>query len=946
MTLGMIESADELVAVISCNTDVFDSSTVKRFVTCFENLLRSIAENPDRQISQFAVLSEAERSQVVEEWNQTAVSFPARGVHQLFEEQVERRPEATAVVFEDQRLSYSELNAKANQLAHYLRELGVGPEVLVGICVERSVEMIVGALGVLKAGGAYVPILPTYPQDRINYILADAGVSILLTQRDLFVGAALRGRPSELTTAVAGMGRPRRAAPTNRSTTLVYLDCDWSEIAERSSENLRTGVTLDNLAYAIYTSGSTGRPKGVLIHHRGLTNFALAEPEAFDLSENSRVLQFTSFTFDVSALEIYKTFLNGGTLVLARSEALMPVAPLLKTLRDNRITMLSMPPSALAILPTDDLPDLRTVISAGEACSAELAAAWGSDGRCFVNGYGPTEITVIATYSWPLDGSSKPAIGRPVANAQTYVLDANLNPVPIGVIGELYVGGAGVARGYLGRPDLTAERFIPDPFSNDPGSRLYRTGDLACFKEDGQIDYRGRIDQQVKVRGFRIELEEIECVLGQHPDVRDTVVLLREDVPGDKRLVAYIVTDTTHDVGEWRRWLSRTLPDYMLPAAFVTLEAFPLTTSGKIDRAALPAPDASRPSQDEAYVAPRDQLEQILVELWQPVLGLDELGVNDNFFEVGGDSIKGAILINRLQQLVGEYVYVVAIFDAPTVAQLADYLRQHYPTAVTRICDGVDVDAGESVAREWSPLVEIQRGNSERPLFFVHPIGGNIFCYVDLARELGSEQSFYGLQSFGLAGDETPLNDVSEMAARYLDAIRRVQPEGPYMLGGWSFGGLVAYEMAQQLQRAGQEVGLLALIDTHPGTVLEIELDDEALLRQFKSDMNAMNGSEGAGLDSDHLNRLFQVFRGNAHATVHYEPQPYEGRITYFRASDRLSEYPIDPIDEWRNLAGDGVEVHVAPGNHYTMLKEPAVLVLADWLKVCLNLGLKKAQTM
>jgi amino acid adenylation domain-containing protein len=723
--------------------------------------------------------------------------------------------------------------------------------------------------------------------------------------------------------------------------TVVCLDGDWADIENLPDQNLETEVALDNLAYAIYTSGSTGRPKGVLIHHRGLTNFALAEPDAFNLSEHSRVLQFTSFTFDVSALEIFKTFLNGATLVLARAEALMPVAPLLKTLRDHRITMLSMPPSALAILPSNDLPDLRTVISAGEACSTELAAAWGSDGRRFVNGYGPTEITVIATYSWPLDGSSRPPIGRPIANAQTYVLDANLQPVPIGVIGELYVGGAGVARGYLGRPDLTAERFIPDPFPNEPGKRLYRTGDLACFKEDGQIDYRGRIDHQVKVRGFRIELEEIECVLGQHPDVRDTVVLAREDVPGDKRLVAYIVTDGTHDVGEWRRWLSRSLPDYMLPAAFVTLEAFPLTTSGKIDRAALPAPDASRPSQDKAYVAPRDQLEQILVDLWRPVLGLNELGVNDNFFEAGGDSIKGAILINRLQQLVGEYVYVVAIFDAPTVAQLADYLRRHYPTAVNRIYGGLDVVSGESGIREWSPLVEIQRGNSKSPLFFVHPIGGNVFCYVDLARELGPEQSFYGLQSFGLAGDATPLNDVSEMAVRYLDAMRRVQPEGPYMLGGWSFGGLVAYEMAQLLQRAGQEVGLLGLIDTHTRAALEIEIDDEALLRQFKSDMNAMNGSEGAGLDSDHLNRLFHVFRANAQATVRYEPQPYEGRITYFRASDRLSEYAIDPIDDWRNLAGDGVEVHVAPGNHYTMLKEPAVLVLADWLKLCLKLTQK-----
>jgi amino acid adenylation domain-containing protein len=771
--------------------------------------------------------------------------------------------------------------------------------------------MIVGLLGVLKAGGAFVPILPSYPQERIEYMLADAGVSILLTQ-----------------SRIGPMGH---VGP-------IYLD-NWREIEPMSDENLDTDVSLENIAYAIYTSGSTGKPKGVLIRHGGVTNFALGNPEMFELNESSRVLQFTSFTFDVSILEIFKTFLNGATLVMATRESLMPVTPLLNTLREQRITMLSGPPSVLAILPTDDLPDLRTVVSAGEACSAELAAAWARNGYRFVNGYGPTEITVIATYAGPLDGTVKPPIGRPVANAQCYVLDANLQPVPIGVIGELYVGGAGVARGYLGRPELTAERFIPDPFSKEPGKRMYRTGDLACFQEDGQIDYRGRIDQQVKVRGFRIELEEIESVLGQHPDVRDTVVLAREDVPGDKRLVAYIVTDTKHEVGEWRTWLSRTLPDYMLPAAYITLEAFPLTTSGKIDRAALPAPDASRPDQDQAYVAPRDQLEQFLIDLWQPVLGLNEVGVNDNFFDVGGDSIKGAILINRLQQLLGEYVYVVAIFDAPTVAQLAAYLRRHYPTAVNRLC-GLNVDESVTVTRAWTPLVQLQRGDGRQPLFFVHPIGGNVFCYADFARELGAEEPFYALQSFGLAAGDEPLTDVREMAARYLDALRGVQPEGPYKLGGWSFGGLVAYEMAQQLTRAGQEVGLLAMIDTHTPAVvgLEVEANDEALLSQFQSDMAAMHGGERTDLESDQLDYLFQIFRANVHATLSYELQPYPGRITFFRASDRLNEVPVDPLDDWRSLAGDGVEVHVVPGNHYTMLKEPAVSILAE------KIGHKKAQ--
>ncbi len=936
LTLGVVESNEELAAVLRYNKDLFNSSSIKRFLSCFETLLEDIADNPDRRISQLRLLNPAERSQLIEQWNQTALSFPARCAHHLFADQVEQRPEATALVFDDRQLSYRELNTRANQLAHYLRGLGVGAEVLVGICVQRSVEMIVSVLGILKAGGAFVPIDPEYPEERIAYMLADSGLSILLTHEHL------RGK-----------------VPAREGLTIVWLDTDGPAIEKQSDQNPQTVVTLDNLAYTIYTSGSTGRPKGVALLHRGLTNLSLAQAKAFSVSVNSRVLQFASFSFDAAVSEIFKTLVSGATLCLATAKSLMPVTPLVNLLREQRITILTLPPSVLAVLPNTDLPDLRTVITAGEACSAEIAARWSGNGRQFLNAYGPTEITVCATVSEPLDGSCKPPIGRPIANTEVYVLDSRLEPVPAGVVGELYIGGVGLARGYSGRPGLTAERFVPHPFSQQGGMRLYRTGDLACFREDGQLEYRGRTDQQVKVRGFRIELEEIETVLAQHPDVREVVVLAREDAQGDKRLVAYVVSvanvspgespGASPDAHEWRAWLSRKLPDYMLPSAFVSMDTFPLTRNGKIDRASLPAPDTSRSSLQRAYVAPRDQLEQLLVDLWQRVLGLNELSVHDNFFEVGGDSIKGAILINRLQQLLGEYIYVVAILDAPTVAQLANYLRQHYLTAVNRI-HPLSRTAVETKRLEWSPLVELQHGEGRRPLFFVHPVGGNVFCYADLAHHLGAEQSFYGLQSFGLAEGQTPLAEISEMAGRYLEAVVRAQPEGPYLLGGWSMGGIIAFEMAQQLQSAGQEVALLALLDTHTPAVLgqtlkiqDFKVDDEELWLQFKSDMSALYGLEGPGFDPDELNRLYQVFRMNVHAMMRYQPQHYPGRIMFFRANSRLVDIPLDPIDDWRALAADGVEVHVTPGDHYTMLKEPSVLVLAEWLKVCLNLACTKS---
>ncbi len=676
MTLTMAVGEDHIGGALVYNIDLFDAATIQRMVGQFELVLEGITAYPDQPLSELPLLTMAEQ-QMLANWNDTKSDYPQQCLNDLFQGQVGRTPEAVAVAFNEERLSYEELNRRSNQLAHHLRSIGVGPEVLVGILLERSAELIVGILGVLKAGGAFVPLDPTYPEDRLGFMLDDAGSSILLTQQRLL---------SKL--------------PRDRQLNAVCLDSDLD--AKLPHANPETTTTPDNVAYVIYTSGSTGQPKGVMIQHRGVCNLVFAQRKTFEVSADSRVLQFASISFDAAVSEIFKTLLTGATLCLATSESLLPLDPLLNLLRTQEITTVTLPPSIWALLPTEDLPALRTAVSAGEACSSQIAAAWGGGGRRFLNAYGPTEVTVCATISDRLDGDSSPPIGRPIANTEVHVLDANLRPVPIGVVGELYVGGVGLARGYLHRAALTAERFVPNPFSDQPGSRLYRTGDLGRW-QDGNLEYIGRMDQQVKVRGFRIELGEIESTLAQHPSVREAVVLAREDTPGDMRLVAYLITEpgTSANVGQWRTWLSQKLPEYMLPAAYVLLQEFPLTLNGKVDRRALPAPDTGRPEQAQAYIAPRDQLEQLLVDLWQTALGSDQIGVRDNFFEIGGNSIKGAILINRLQDLLGEYVYVVAIFDAPTVAQLANYLHQHYPTAVNRVC-GLDKVAREVVSTRIS----------------------------------------------------------------------------------------------------------------------------------------------------------------------------------------------------------------------------------------------------
>jgi amino acid adenylation domain-containing protein len=651
------EADEELVATVEYNADLFDATTIRRLLTAFQTLLAGILADPTQRVSALPLLTEQELRQELVEWNDTQTEYPhEQCLHHWFEEVVERNPLATALICGAEQLSYQQLNERANRLAHHLIKQGIGPEAVVGLCLERSIDMVVALLGVLKAGGAFLPLDPAYPAERLAFMITDSRVSILLTQHSL---------------------REHLSAPHSR---LICLDREGEVLASESLSNPPRRARPENLAYLIYTSGSTGQPKGAMLHHRGVCNLAAAQQQAFGLQASDRTLQFSSLSFDASVWEVVMALLSGGALVLASREVLASGPGLLEVLRRQAITTLTLPPSMLALLPEEPLPALQTLITAGEQCSGELVARW-SPGRRYFNAYGPTETTVCASMH-RCTGSDLPGppIGRPIANFQLYVLDAHLQPVPVGVAGELYIGGAGVARGYFNRPHLTAERFIPHPFSSEAGARLYKSGDLVRYRPDGNLEYLGRLDQQVKVRGFRIELGEIEAVLAEQPGVREAVVVAREDGAGERRLVAYLVAEPGASLGlsELRHSLRERLPDYMIPSAFVSLEALPLTPNGKVDRQALPAPDRVRPELEANYVMPCNEMEQAIAAVWQQVLGLERVGVNDNFFDLGGHSLKLAKVHDQLQAIFNRDVPMVEMFKYPTVGALAEYLSQEH----------------------------------------------------------------------------------------------------------------------------------------------------------------------------------------------------------------------------------------------------------------------------
>jgi amino acid adenylation domain-containing protein len=658
LTLGIV-GGPELMFSMLYDRRLFDEATVKRILGHLEALLEGFARDERQQLDALSPLTEKERQQVLIEWNQTAAAYPDHQcLHELFEEQAARTPDAIAVVFDDEQLTYGELDGRANQLARHLRSLGVGPDVLVGVLMERSVEMVVALLAVLKAGGAYVPLDPEYPRERLSFMLADADVEVLLTQqrlRDMLSGSEAR---------------------------VICLDDDWHTIAQQSTDSPASVATPFNLAYMIYTSGSTGRPKGAMLMHRSVVNYILWMQSAFPLSASDSVLQKTPFGFDVSVWEFFAPLAVGARLIMPRPGDHRDPSYLVQVCKEESVSTLQLVPSQLRVLLDEpgfnQLDSLRHVFCGGEVMTTELEQRFlTSTSAKLHNLCGPTETT-IDTVFWTCKGDNRPAgvpLGRPVANTQLYVLDERLRPVPVGVMGELYVGGVGVGRGYWGRPDMTAEKFVPHPYSRKGGERLYRSGDVARFGDEGEVEFLGRIDYQVKIRGFRVELGEVQAALSACEGVRDCVVVVHRDANAEEWLVAYVVAENeSPTTEELRTALQQTLPEFMVPSIFVTMAEIPLLTNGKVDRQALPAPGESRAGAEEAYVAPRNRTEELLAGIWSEVLGIEKIGINSSFFDLGGHSILAIRIVTRVREVFNVKLPLPELFVSPHIARLAELI--------------------------------------------------------------------------------------------------------------------------------------------------------------------------------------------------------------------------------------------------------------------------------
>ena len=931
LTLALAETAEGLSGAVEYHPDLFDGTTIARLAAAFETLLGAALGDPQQRVAQLPLLSPAQHHQLRVEWNGTAAPYPLdRGLQEGFEEQVRRTPEAVAVVAEEGSLTYRGLNARANRLARRLRRRGVGPETVVAISVERSLALMVGLLAILKAGGAYLPLDPDDPPERRRFLLEDARAPLLLTTREITRGLSAEPGP-------------------------------------RAGRDLGIPMATDHLAYVIYTSGTTGKPKGVMCHHRGIVNRLLWVQERYGLQPDDRVLQKTPTTFDVSVGELFWPLSTGATLVMARPGGHRDPDYLWQTIAEQGITTLHFVPSLLraflddAVQKTTGLP-LRRVMTIGEALGHDLEERYFSHLEAPLhNLYGPTEAAVDVTH-WSCDrAESRPLvpIGRPLANTHILLLDRDGQEVPIGATGELHIGGVQVARGYLDRPDLTADRFVPDPTGAAPGARLYRTGDLARHLADGALDYLGRNDQQVKLRGFRIELGEVEAVLGELPGVQATAVAVREG-PGGPRLVAYVVPRepgaSPPTLAGLRRELARSLPDYMLPGGLVLLDRLPLTASGKLDRRELlrTAPDDEGPA-GEPYVAPRTSLELLLARLWEELLERSPVGVRESFFALGGHSLLAVRMIARLRAaLSGREVAVADLFQAPTVEQLARRLE-------------------EGGAALGSPLVPLQPRGEREPLFCVHPIGGGVIRYFGpLVERLGPDQPFYALEAVDPAQQgEAPHPTIEELAARYLAALREIRPHGPYLLGGGSYGGIVAFEMAQQLTARGEEVALLALFDTilpdtglpwddalfcaqmaqwlarQQGANLDLEpielrgLSRDAMLARVLERLRAAQ-LVGGEIDLPWMRRYLAGYASRQAAAIAYRPRLYPGEIDLFRVSREPAApgTPRRPVDDpalgWGELAQE-IRIHPVPGDHETMVREPHVRQLAAALRSCME---------
>jgi amino acid adenylation domain-containing protein len=895
------------------------------------------------------ILTPDERNRIVYEWNLTLAAYPNCCVHELFERQAAKTPDLTAVVSEGKTLSYRELNERANQLAHYLRKRRVGPEVLVGICLNRAPELVIGLLGIWKAGGAYVPLDPSYPRERLSYMMRDSAAKVLLTSGEL-----------------------KRLIPS-ADDKAILLDSDWKQIAKESSANLESGALSSNLAYVMYTSGSTGEPKGAMIPHSGVANYLTWAIGAYGVEAGQLVPVHSSISIDLTVTSLYPALLAGGKVELLHEDAGAQnlIAALKKA--ENR-GLVKITPSQLELLsqqlsPQEAASIAKTLVIGGETLLAENLVLWRklAPATRLINEYGPTETVVgCCVYeARPEDPRTGPVpIGRPIANTQLYILDENLQPVPAGVKGDLYIGGDGVARGYLNRPELTEKNFIADPFSGKSGARLYKSDDLARYHRDGTLEFLGRADSQVKVRGFRIELGEIEAALAAHPGVQSCKVLAVEHTPGNRQLVAYAILhgNESPSAEDLKDFLKLSLPEYMVPAQIVFMDSFPLTQSGKIDRRALPAPTHGNISAAHEFVPPRTETEKKVAAMWAELLNVEQIGIHDDFFDLGGDSLMAIRALSRIREEFDVDLPLATLLQAPTVAQLGALLHK-----------------GDFIP-SWSLLVPVRAGGTKPPFFLMHALGGNVLDYRRLVNHLESDQPVYAFQAQGLDGNLIKGAALEEMAADFVAELRNFQPEGPYFLGGFSLGGLLALEAAEQLTASGQQVALVIMIQSIHPEATDYKPNTPAFKRmwyqmQKRASLERENLLRNPkGYASERLVHLWDAIRvqssfayqkitgkdpskspewsklyffeavGLEHkkAMEKYRPGPYGGDVLVIRASEQLAGLIADEHLGWDRTLHGKLDVCEVPGREENLLLEPNVLLLAKELSIRLKAAQRK----
>lgn len=911
LSVDLEDRPEGVVGRITYRTDLFEAATVARIADAWTSLLRQLAAEPDRRLSQLTVLGQGERHRLLVEWNHVDVQSPHSCIHELFQEQARQRPEQVAVTFADANLTYGELDRRANQLAHYMRSLGVGPETCVGVCSERSLEMVVALLAVLKAGGAYVPLDPEHPAERLRLIIEETAVPAVLVS--------------------ATMTRRMRASTAAR---LIPLDLDHPAVARQPRTAPRSGATPQSLAYVMYTSGSTGTPKGVMVEHRNVVR--LVRPATYArLAPDEVLLQLAPLSFDASTFEVWGALLNGARLAVAAPGPLSPaeLGALIKRCGVTTLWLTAGLFNQFIDAAPQHLSGVRQLLTGGEALSpAHCARALDLLPLTrLINGYGPTETTTFACCHTIEPGSRlQPSvpIGRPAGQARVYVLDGHRQPVPVGAAGELYIGGPGVARGYLKRPGLTAERFVPDELG-EPGGRLYRTGDLVRYLPEGHLEFLGRVDRQVKIRGYRVEPGEVEAALSRHPALREVAVEPWEAGPGDRRLVAFIVPNNHRSirVADLRAFLRQRLPDFMVPSTFVRMERLPLTHNGKVDRMTLPAPGTDRPELEESYVAPRTHTEEVIARIWRRVLGLHQVGVHDDFFQLGGHSLLAVRMVAEVERELNRRVTVASIFQGgSTVAGLASLIQ------------------GERVEPTEGPLVvATQAAGSRPPLFFVAPGQRDLIALRHFISALGPEQPVVGLL--------TPLRNhrfdregsVRQLTGPLLAAIRERQPHGPYYLCGHSLAGLVAYEIAGLLRSSEEEVAWLGLLDTLTPHAVEVaSVRSRRLLLRLQNFTERVRQTGVRAVPEECWGLV--VRRAQWVRAVLGFPLPahqfdYLGARLLARAHQvSAHQLPVDvfattfssrasgsPSLGWDQVHHGPLQYHVFPGGHGSLLREPVV---------------------